>query len=92
MTCLLSMAKRHAKLRVCASCEWIFTGGLECPKCQFCSYGARFVYGRKAYTYQVTQEPWKSKKMFSFELSLDREIKENNLTSRPADTLFLEKI
>lgn len=36
-----------AKLRVCASCEWIFNNGVGCPKCQFGSYGAHYVYGKK---------------------------------------------
>jgi hypothetical protein len=54
-----------AKLRVCASCEWVFKLGdsqdCDCPKCGFGSYGARYVYGDKAYTYKKTQKPWKDK-------------------------------
>lgn len=62
-------------LRVCASCEWIFkTGGFTCPKCQFGSYGAYWVYGRKAYTYFKNQHPWKTKKMFAYEMKLNTEI------------------
>jgi RNA polymerase subunit RPABC4/transcription elongation factor Spt4 len=26
---------KHAKLRVCAHCEWIFRDGIDCPKCGF---------------------------------------------------------
>jgi hypothetical protein len=67
-----------AKLRVCASCEWLFfhKENLSCPKCDFASYGAHYVYGKKAYTYIRTQEPWKRKKMWSYESKLDDEIKE----------------
>lgn len=56
---------KQAKVRVCASCEWIFRwkGGPECPKCGFGSYGARFVYGDAAYRYLLTQKPWKEKKL-----------------------------
>lgn len=46
---------KNTRLCTCASCEWIFTldqqhptlGG--CPKCGFGYYGARYVYGAKAY-------------------------------------------
>lgn len=70
------MAK-FAALRVCASCEWVFKAtpeNPECPKCGFGSYGARWVYGGKAYRYQKTQEPWKNKKLFRYEMKLNREI------------------
>lgn len=70
------MAKRKpAELRVCASCEWVFRGGVECPKCQFCSYGAHYVYGTRAYRYEHTQQPWRDKKLFAFESLLDQEIR-----------------
>jgi len=52
-----------ASLRVCASCEWIFSGASECPMCGFGHYSARYVYGRKAYDYKKTQEPWKNKQL-----------------------------
>jgi len=51
---------KTAKLRTCASCEWIFKmkdNDPTCPKCQFGSYGARYVYGNIAYRYAKTQEP-----------------------------------
>lgn len=66
-----------AKLRVCASCEWIFSGGIGCPKCQFGSYGARYVYGNKAYRYAISQKPWLEKKMSDYAFSLYQEIKES---------------
>lgn len=66
--------QQRAALRVCASCEWIFTGDVECPKCGFGSYGARFVYGDKAYRFKRTQEPWKNQKMASYALKLSAEI------------------
>jgi predicted nucleic acid-binding Zn-ribbon protein len=72
---------KKARLRICASCEWIFTidnqhpqmGG--CPKCGFAHYGARYVYGAKAYQYGKTQEPWREKKLTAFSLELDAEIR-----------------
>lgn len=66
--------KNMAKLRACASCEWIFSGGVECPKCQFGSYGAHYVYGNRAYRYAKTQQPWRDKKVERFILDLRREI------------------
>lgn len=68
-------AQQRANLRVCASCEWIYKGTGECPKCMFGSYGARYVYGNKAYQYATTQQPWKDKKMFEYEMKLDKEIR-----------------
>lgn len=65
------------KLRVCASCEWVFdydTHKYTCPKCQFGSYGAHYVYGNKAYTYKHTQKPWLDKKLFQYECKLLKEI------------------
>lgn len=69
-----------AVLRTCASCEWIFKmvdGDPTCPKCKFGSYGARYVYDSKAYTYARTQKPWKDKKMFSYERKLEGEINDS---------------
>lgn len=62
------MKKKYAKLRVCAHCEWIFLLSksneyVDCPKCGFAHYGARYVYGNKAYRYKITQEPWVNKKI-----------------------------
>ena len=70
------MKKRYALLRVCASCEWIFKSkDPTCPKCQFGSYGARFVYGNKAYQYAITQKFWKEKKLFKYDMQLEKIIK-----------------
>lgn len=69
-----------AVLRTCASCEWVFKmvdDDPECPKCKFGSYGAKYVYGKQAYTYARTQKPWKEKKMFSYEMKLEGEINES---------------
>ena len=65
--------QKTAKLRVCASCEWIFKGGIECPKCVFGSYGARSVYGARCYTYAKTQKPWMDKKLFYYKMKLIKE-------------------
>lgn len=67
----------RAKLRCCASCEWIFQNGVECPKCGFGSYGARYVHGNKAYRYKYTQEPWYQKKIDGYSLKLLSEIKKS---------------
>lgn len=66
-----------AKLRVCASCEWIFNNGIGCPKCQFGSYGAHRVYGKKAYHYAKTQKPWFDRKIGDYSFKLLQEIKES---------------
>lgn len=80
----------RAKLRVCASCEWIFKEGVECPKCQFGSYGAHYVYGRNAYRYALSQKPWYDKKLASYSFKLIQEINNNvqeNNCNRPTRTL-----
>ena len=68
----------RARLRVCASCEWIFRTAINqgggCPKCGFCHYSARYVYGDKCYQYEITQKPWLDKKIFKYESGLMREI------------------
>jgi hypothetical protein len=63
-----------AKLRVCASCEWIFNRGIECPKCGFGSYSARYVYGNKCYRYKSTQKPWKNRRIAEYIDELNQEI------------------
>ena len=69
-----------AKLRVCASCEWIFkrTEFVECPQCGFAHYGARMVYGDQCYRLAKTQAPWKEKKLFEYECKLNKIIKQGN--------------
>jgi hypothetical protein len=47
---------------------------MECPKCGFGSYGARYVYGKKAYRLEKTQEHWLKKKMDCFRNKLLAEI------------------
>ena len=68
-----------AKLRTCASCEWIFHAESpiegRCPRCGFVHYGAHYVYGDKAYDYEKTQEPWKNKKLAQFASELEFMIK-----------------
>jgi len=79
----IGIKMRDANLRTCAFCEWIFklsdSDSIVCPRCGFGSYGARYVYGDKAYRYEKTQEPWKKRKMERFETELDLEIM--NLTN-----------
>lgn len=75
----MTIKQKYAKLRVCGSCEWIFrnerhheTGG--CPKCGWAHYGARFVYGGKAYGYAKSQKPWFDKKIAEYSSRLQHEI------------------
>ena len=67
----------RAKLRVCASCEWIYSGEPmgECPKCGFGSYSAHYVYGRDAYRHAVTQNPWLDKQVSAYIGILRKEIR-----------------
>lgn len=67
----------RAKLRVCASCEWIQHDKPECQKCGFGTYGAFYVYGKKAYRYRQTQQPWLDRKMAEYETKLRKEIEES---------------
>ena len=80
--------RKPAKLRVCASCEWIFNDGVECPKCQFGSYGARFVYGEKCYSYFKTQKPWFDKNMSSYAGALFKQINAVNNKYRKVNLFF----
>jgi predicted nucleic acid-binding Zn-ribbon protein len=86
---------KKAKLRVCASCEWIFkekrhpdTGG--CPKCGFAHYGARFVYGDKAYKYAKTQKPWMEKKLQERQSELQLEIERTGEFKDPSTVFSLK--
>jgi len=60
---------KTAVLRVCASCEWVFksTEHEDCPECGFAHYGARYVYGDRAYVYARTQGPWLIKQVASLQ-------------------------
>lgn len=89
---------QKAKLRVCASCEWIFDVGHQhpeyggCPKCAFGHYGARYVYGDKAYAYAQTQKPWFDKQMANRAAELHAEIKQSQPTqSAKAIPFFFTK-
>lgn len=78
--------QQRAKLRCCASCEWIYTNDdavsdvngrgtrSGCPKCGFASYGARFVHGAKAYRFAITQGPWERRRVARFRYELREEI------------------
>lgn len=82
----------YAKLRVCASCEWVFKSDLksyECPKCGFASYGARYVYGKAAYRIAKTQEKWMDKKMFAYETELLREIRDSKCSGICKESLLI---
>jgi len=80
---------QRANLRVCASCEWIFVRGTPpqfpsmpaggCPKCGFAHYGAHHVYGRNAYRYAETQQPWYDRKMSEYAGRLRAEINASKL-------------
>ena len=77
------MKQKDAKLRVCAACEWIFTDERDretggCPKCGWAHYGARFVYGDKAYSYAKTQKPWFDRKIADYSVKLIQEISGHN--------------
>jgi ribosomal protein L37AE/L43A len=80
--------QQRAALRVCMHCEWIFhkndaseIGG--CPKCDWPSYGARFVYGDRAYRYALTQKPWYDRNMAEYSYKLDKEIREARAARKP---------
>lgn len=78
--------QKKAEVRVCACCEWIFRGPGNCPKCDFASYGARWVYGPVCYDYEKSQTPWKRRKMETYERRLLDEIRSEN------DVLFKTKV
>ena len=66
---------RKVNLRCCASCKWIYKGfDKSCPKCDFASYSARYVFGNKAYKFSVTQEPWLEDRMTDYRMKLLKEI------------------
>ena len=79
--------QKNAKLRCCASCEWIFKGGVECPKCGFGSYGARRVCGDAAYRLKRSQKRWFDKQMAKRASELEAEIREAAKVDRLAESL-----
>lgn len=74
--------QQRAKLRCCASCEWIYSNHNSYPKCRFGSYGAHYVYGRRAYRFNHTQEPWMKRKIDVYTIALRDEIYLSNLLSK----------
>jgi len=68
------MDQRQAKLRVCASCEFVFENHDSCPMCGFAHYGARSVYGDKCYKYKKTRQPGIDKKVLSYLDELQKQI------------------
>lgn len=73
------MRKNTSVLRVCANCEWMYklenkSEIKDCPKCNFGSYSAHYVFGKKAYRLFVTQRPWMDKKLAIFSEKLYVEI------------------
>lgn len=83
----IKMKRKPADLRVCACCEWIFSykqkSTYACPKCQFGSYGAYWVYGDGAYRFAKTQEPWLNRKLEQYQLALQKEIDDETIANVP---------
>jgi hypothetical protein len=79
--------KSGAKLRVCGHCMWIFKNGVGCPKCEFASYSAVFVFGRKAYYLAKTQKPWRDEKLARYAIALGEEIAESQKLTPPTSSL-----
>lgn len=75
-------AQQRARLRCCASCEWIYLvrpktaedNGRDCPKCGFAAYGARSVHGDRAYKFLITQAPWLKRSLARVEMELRSQI------------------
>lgn len=86
--------KPAARLRVCASCEWIFklSQASCCPKCGFAHYGARYVYGNRAYRYEQTQEPWVDKKLQKYLGQLLDEVELLKKLSTPCDIIQKKEV
>lgn len=56
-------SQKVADLRCCASCQFVYSdkefyNPQGCPICNFATYGAHYVFGRKAYIYKKTQKPF----------------------------------
>lgn len=68
----------RARLRCCASCQWIYKGEPDCPKCGFASYSAKYVFGNSCYRFSITQQPWHEQKMSSYSCQLFEEIDKTN--------------
>ena len=73
--------QQRAKLRCCASCEWIYRATeqkSDCPRCGFASYGARWVHGPRCYRFERTQEPWSDRQLAKRSTELYNEILEHS--------------
>ena len=78
------------KLRICASCEWIFEDAKDCPKCGSAHYSAHSVYGNRAYAYKYTQQPWMDRQLELYQMQLEKEIAQTNqFTKSPHQTALL---
>lgn len=86
--------QRGARLRICASCEWVFDRrppqpsgetGAGCPKCGFASYGAHWVLGHACYRVKSTQERWLKRKLDAYECELRQQIGTANAERDPND-------
>jgi hypothetical protein len=71
------MKKKQGRglLRCCGRCQWIFASREDgCPKCDFASYSAHYVFGKRAYSYALTQKPWFDIKMGEYAAKLLSEV------------------
>ncbi|ALY07066.1 hypothetical protein VmeM32_00075 [Vibrio phage vB_VmeM-32] len=79
---------KTAKIRVCATCEWIFDSTIS-NQCEMChnsvgSYGARWVYGKNYLTLYKNQTPWREKQLAKSMFRIDQEISaKNDFAKRP---------
>lgn len=72
----------HARIRVCATCEWIFDSAIS-SRCGMCnnsigSYGARWVYGKNYLTLYKHQTPWREKQLAKVAFRIEQEIGAKN--------------
>lgn len=100
---IIQNAERRRKmqpvLRVCGLCEWIFRSKvedgityLECPKCGFGSFSARYVYGTKCYGYEKNQAPWLTKKILDYEAELKKIIDANKREMKKEEKAVILKL
>lgn len=74
----MNKMNKKFKLKVCASCSWMYKSEGECPMCGFAYYGARYVYGNACYKNFKTQSPWKEEKLFDYEMKLNQIIRDKS--------------
>lgn len=82
-------------LCTCARCEFIFRKSElvepQCPQCGFPGfYGARQIYGAKAYRFEKTQTPWMERQMAKRVGELTKQIEEWNKKKRTGRVLLRE--